>query len=311
MAEVVNVDGAAQEMPLECRSCLLGLATRTAREAGLVESERTEVGQLVAQWMADPAPRSRSTLRLGRRITDEILRRGAMPRDFDIYREPKRMSNRLAGMHVEKLRQAIADSSDPLSMAIRVAAAGNVIDFGVKDHSAADIEGELRMATEQPFERFDLEPFRERLMRADTILYICDNAGEIVFDTLLMETLRRLRPGIEIHAAFRDVPIVNDATVDDALSVGMDAFAEVISSGSRLAGTILEDCSADFRLRFGSSDLVLSKGQGNLSSLMDDVDDRVFFLFRTKCAPAARRSGTSRGNLQMIQGTTFPIASET
>jgi len=225
MAETVTGDATAQEMPLECRSCVLGMAMRTAREAGLPESEQKDVARQAAEWMAHPNPRSRSTLRLGRMIADEVIERSKLPRDFDIYREPKRMSNRLAGMHVEDLRQAIALSRDPLSMAIRVAAAGNVIDFGVKDHCAMDIEGELRTVTEQPFERFDLEPFRERLMRADTLLYICDNAGEIVFDTLLMETLRRVRPEFEIHAAFRDAPILNDATVDDALSVGMDGFA--------------------------------------------------------------------------------------
>ena len=90
----------------------------------------------------------------------------------------------------------------------------------------------------------------------------------------------------------------------------MDAFAEVVSSGSRLAGTVLGECSDGFRGLFLASDLVVSKGQGNLSSLMDDADERVFFVFRTKCAPAARRSVTARGNLQMIQGKTFGIDPE-
>jgi uncharacterized protein with ATP-grasp and redox domains len=306
MVDVVTSEAIIPEMPLECRSCVLGQAMRTAREVGLSESEQSEVVQQTARWMSYPYARSRSTLYLGRLISDDVVARAKLKTDFDIYHEPKALSNRLAQTHTEHLRKSILESSDPLAMALRVSAAGNVIDFGVKDHSSTDIESELRSVTSQPFEQFDIEPFRERLMRAGSLLFICDNAGEIVFDALLMETLRRIRPGIEIHAAFRDAPILNDATVGDALTVGIDAWAEVVSSGSRFAGSPLKECSEDFRRKFRFSDLVVSKGQGNLASLMADADERVFFVFRTKCAPTARRSGTTLGNLQMIQGAHFP-----
>lgn len=293
------------EMPLECRSCILGQAMRTAREAGLSESEQSDIVQQTAKWMSYPYPRSRSTLHLGRLIADNVVARARLQKDYDIYHEPKALSNRLAQTHTDRLRESILGSDDPLAMAIRVAAAGNVIDFGAKDHSHMDIESELRAATSQPFERFDIEPFRNRLAAAGSLLYICDNAGEIVFDGLLMEALRQSNPELVIHAAFRDAPILNDATVQDALAVGVDNWAEVSSSGSRLAGSKLDECSVDFRLRFASSDLVVSKGQGNLSSLIDDADERVFFVFRTKCAPTARRSGTTLGKLQLIQGMHF------
>ena len=305
MVDVLTPEETLPEMPLECRSCILGQAMRTAREAGLSESEQSDIVQQTAKWMSYPYPRSRSTLHLGRLIADHVVARARLQKDFDIYHEPKALSNRLAQTHTERLRESILGSESPLAMAIRVAAAGNVIDFGAKDHSRMDIESELRAVTSQPFERFDIEPFRKRLDTAKTLLYICDNAGEIVFDALLMETLRRLRPELEIHAAFRSAPILNDATVQDALAVGIDDWAEVFSSGSRLAGSKLDECSVDFRLRFASSDLVVSKGQGNLSSLIDDADERVFFVFRTKCAPTARRSGTTLGNLQLIQGMHF------
>lgn len=299
-------NGTPGALPLECHSCLMGQALRTAREAGLPESGQLGIVQKMAQWMAYPS-RPRSAQHLGRRITDEVVAVCGMPLDFDVYREPKAMSNRLAQTHVERLRQAIAASDDPLSMAIRVAAAGNVIDFGAKDHATMDIAGELLRVTDQPFERFDLEAFRERLSTTRALLYICDNAGEIVFDTLLMETLRAVRPGLSIQAAFRQSPILNDATVEDALSVGIDAFADVVSSGCRLAGCVLDECSEEFRRRYQAADMVVSKGQGNLSGLLPDADERVFFVFRTKCAPIARKSGTSRGNLQMIRGDRFSV----
>jgi len=292
-------------MAPECRSCVLGQAMRTAREAGLSDLEQSEVVTKTAQWIAAPNPPSHLTLHLGRRIADEVVARAGLAKSFDIYHEPKAMSNRLAQLHADRLRDAIAASDDPLSMAIRVAAAGNVIDFGVKDHSSTDIESELEFVTSQPFERFDIEPFRERLKGAQSLLYICDNAGEIVFDGLLMETLRALRHELAIFAVFRNTPILNDVTIHDGLAVGLDTRADLISSGCDLAGCLLEECSADFRSRFASADLIVSKGQGNLSGLMQDADERVFFVFRTKCDPTARRSGTTRGKLQMIQGLHF------
>lgn len=296
-----SANGTTPEIQLECRSCILGQAMRTAREAGLPESEQSRMVERAARLMDSTCP-PRSMQHLGRRITDEVLATCGLAPDFDIYREPKAMSNRLAQTHVAGLREAIDNAEDPLSMAVRIAAAGNVIDFGAKDHATLDLEGELARVTRQPFERFELEAFRERLATARTLLLICDNAGEIVFDALLMETLRTLHPSLSIQAAFRDAPILNDATVDDALTVGIDAWADVISSGCRLAGCVLDECSADFRHRYETADLILSKGQGNLSGLLPDADPRVFFVFRTKCAPVARKTGTTQGNLQMIQG---------
>ncbi len=306
MDVVLKSNGTTLEMPAECRSCLLGPALRTAREAGLPEPDQMAVVRLTGEWMEEGGPAGRSTLRMGRRIADHIVESGRLGRDFDIYREPKALSNRLASTHLERLREAIQSSADPLAMAVRIAAAGNVIDFGAKDHAAMDIEAELRAVTSQPFQRFDIDDFRDRVSRAERILFVCDNAGEIVFDILLMETLLRLRPGLSLTAAFRDAPILNDATVDDARAVGIDRLAEVVSSGSRFAGSPLAECSPDFRTRFASADVVVSKGQGNLSSLMPDADERVFFVFRTKCAPVARRTGTSLGSLQLIQGNSFP-----
>lgn len=306
MAAIMNHDAQAESMALECKSCLLGQAMRTAREAGLSEKDQTDVVQQTARWMSFPEDTSHSPQRLGRMTTDLVTLISKFPTDFDIYREPKAMSNRLAQTHTASLREAIVASEDPLAMAIRIATAGNVIDFGAKDHATMDIEAELRTVTSQPFERFDLEAFRSRLLTAKSLLYICDNAGEIVFDGLLMEALSNLHPSLAIKAAFRDKPILNDATVEDAKSVGLDRFADLISSGSHLAGTDLPECTPEFRHHYETADLILSKGQGNYSSLVREADERVYFLFRTKCAPTARRSGTTLGNLQVIQGTRIP-----
>ena len=290
------------ELPLECGSCVVGQAFRTAREAGLPEAERQAVVVAALDWMSGDGPDSRSTLLLGRRITDLVLELARLPRDFDIYHEPKALSNRLAATHLERLRESIAGSDDRLEQAVRISAAGNVIDFGAKDHAKLDIEGELATLDAQRFEHFDIEEFRHRAACAKSILLVCDNAGEIVFDILLLEELRHINPQATLHAAFRESPILNDATMDDAKTAGIDSIAEILSSGSHLGGTILAECSKEFQRRFLSADLVVSKGQGNFSGLINDADERVFFLFRTKCDPIARRSGTTRGTLQLVRG---------
>ncbi len=286
----------------ECASCLQGQAMRTAREAGLSEADQGGIVRRMVDLMESPDPALGTAQQLGRRITDEILERCGLTEDCDLYAAPKAMSNRLALHHAEGLRCSVLTAEDPLAMAVCLAAAGNVIDFGAKDHADIDIDAELRAIGLHQFQRFDLEPLRERLSRATTLLYLCDNAGEVVLDAILMETLRSMFPQLRIQAAFREVPILNDATAQDALALGIDRLAEVVSSGSRLAGTLLSECSDEFRRRFETADLVLSKGQGNLSGLLADADERIFFVFRTKCAPVARRTGTVLGSLQLMQG---------
>ena len=116
------------------------------------------------------------------------------------------------------------------------------------------------------------------------MLYLADNCGEIVYDRLLIEYL--FRRGFAITLAVKDGPIINDALLEDALTAGLDRFARIISNGSRCPGTVLDQCSLEFRQLFASADVVISKGQGNFESL-SDIDREVFFLLMLKCRVAA------------------------
>ena len=194
----------------------------------------------------------------------------------------------------------------PLAAALRVAAAGNIIDFGAKDHATLDLKRECEAIGVQPFGNFDIAPFRKLVEGAKDLLYVCDNAGEIVFDILLMEVLRDLRPGLRIVAAFRERPILNDATIEDAREVGMDRVAELVSSGSVYAGTPLASCSDSFRTSFAEADVVVSKGQGNFSTLRHDAHERLFFSLRIKCATIARLTGLELDTLQFVQASNLP-----
>ena len=178
-----------------------------------------------------------------------------------------------------------------------MAAAGNVIDLGVKSGiEESQIEESIDASLEAPLEGGALERFRRAAELGRDILYIGDNAGEIVLDRLLIEVLGPTR----VTYAVRGSPVINDAVMADAEASGMTALVKVIDSGSDAPGTILTDCSADFRARFRDADLVLAKGQGNYETL-NGVERRVFFLLRVKCAVVARHVDAQVGDLVLAE----------
>ncbi len=135
---------------------------------------------------------------------------------------------------------------------------------------------------EQEFGIFDYTEFKEQLRKANSVLYIGDNTGESVFDRILIEQL-----GVPVTYVVRGIPIINDATFQDAVDSGIDEVAEIVSSGTTAPGTIMELCTDDFVERFEEADMVISKGQGNYEGLAN-VSRQVFFLLKAKCHIVAK-----------------------
>ncbi len=239
-----------------------------------------------------------------RSATDEAIALSGREAGFDPYRELKQRSNDVALAFADEFRARILDSASPLEEAVRVAAAGNIIDFGAKQHGSLDVEHEVRTIGERRFGRFDFEAFSSRLSAASRLLYICDNAGEIVFDRLFIEAIRREYPKLDITCAVRERPVINDAVLADARYAGLDAVAHVISSGSVYPGTLLDEVSEEFRRLFDQADLIVSKGQGNFETLLDEADERLFFILRIKCDQMSKLSGIAKGELVLMQGGT-------
>jgi uncharacterized protein with ATP-grasp and redox domains len=211
----------------------------------------------------------------------------------DSYLDVKNRFNTLALQMYPELKQRIETSTDPLETAVRLAIAGNIIDFGVNSTlEPSHVEQTLTESLTDPLDKGSLEAFRLAVSRADKILYLGDNAGEIVFDRLLIEQL----PHEKITFVVKGGPILNDAVMEDAQMVGLTDLVEVINNGWDAPGTILESCSETFRHRFDQSDLVIAKGQGNYETL-SDVDKNIFFLVRPKCNVLARHLGREIGSL--------------
>ncbi len=174
-----------------------------------------------------------------------------------------------------ELKQIIQNSEDSLLTAIRIAIAGNVIDLGVnKEFNLVD---DLKKILKQDFAFCDYEEFKNQLSNAKSILYLGDNAGESVFDKLLIEEI-----GKPVTYVVREIPVINDCIIEDAVASGLDKVAEIISSGSTAPATILNLCNPDFLEKFQNADLVISKGQGNYEGL-SQVNRSVFFMLKAKC----------------------------
>ena len=207
----------------------------------------------------------------------------------DAYKHLKEKSNSMAMELYPRLKKIVESSDDVLLSAVRLAVAGNVIDYGVP-HSF-DIEKEIEECLEKDFVIFDYKDFKSAVEKADRILYLLDNAGEIVFDKILIEKLNG-----KVTCAVRSRPIINDVTMDDARQVGLDIIAEVIPSGSEIPGTVLGECSKEFLEHYQKADVIISKGQGNFETLSEE-NKNIFFIFKAKCDIVARHVGCKRGDI--------------
>jgi len=202
-----------------------------------------------------------------------------------------------AALSLEPLLWEFADGADdPLRTALKVAATGNVMDSAI--YSNLDIAACITEELERPFARCDLAELTADLTTARRVLVLGDNTGETVFDKVLLAALAA--GGRELVYAVRERPIINDATLAEAREAGMDAYATLVSSGSSAPGTILEDCTPEFRELFRDADVVISKGQGNFESL-SAPGRPVYLLLKAKCALIAKRLGTDVGDYVLIR----------
>ncbi len=214
----------------------------------------------------------------------------------DVYRQIKENSNEMALKLYPKLKEKVERSGDRLLTAVEVAIAGNVIDYGAKN--LLDINKEIEKLFRQEFYDigktiFQYEEFKKDLNTAKRVLYLADNAGEVVFDRVLIEEFYEEK---EVIYAVRGGAVINDALVKDAYDCGIDWIATVISSGAESPGTILKYCSDEFVEIFNNAELIISKGQGNYEALSGERKD-IYFLLRAKCPVIARHVGVDVGEM--------------
>lgn len=273
---------------LDCIPCFLRQALDAMRlvtnDEGLHERLFNEV--LRSACTLDPhQPPPAMGQRIHRRVRELVCQ-------SDPYAAAKERCNRLALRYLPELRARVSVSDAPLDTAVRLAIAGNVIDMGV--HATltdTQITAAIDAAMGRPLHG-DVHALARAVKDAHRILFLADNAGELVFDRLLLERL----PHEKVIVVVRGAPVINDATPADARAAGLLERVEVIDNGSDAPGTILDDCSAAFRRRFDAADLIIAKGQGNFETL-SDVQKDIFFAFLVKCPVIAREVDCGVGSL--------------
>lgn len=218
----------------------------------------------------------------------------------DPYKSAKLEQNKQAMNLYPELKEMIAVSDDPLLLSLKLAIAGNVIDLGIRKE-IGDIKGEIFTTLKSPLSINHYSRFKKSLQDAKTLLYLGDNAGEIVFDKILIEEIKK-RKEIKVFFVVRGAPVINDVIEDDALFVGMDEVAEVVSNGFDAPGTILAKSLPRISELVSHSDIIISKGQGNYESLSDEAKN-IFFLLKAKCFVVARDLGVNEGDVILKSST--------
>ncbi|MBF0328565.1 MAG: DUF89 family protein [Nitrospirae bacterium] len=281
---------------LDCFPCFLKQTLIAARLGtdDLIMQERLVKGVLDEIGATDMnRPPAYSTTFLHRKIRDILGK--------DPFKDNKSEYNQKALKLYPALKKMVHDSKDPLWTAARLAIAGNIIDFGI--YSSIDIEGTVKRALETPLAVDNYAELRKTLNEADEVLYLLDNAGEIVFDRILIEQLKD--NGIKTKAVAKGMPVLNDATLYDAKEVGLTDVCEVIDNGSDCIGTILDMTPETFRDEFENARLVISKGQGNFETLYSpgksaSKNKQIFFLLQSKCEVVSRELGYEKGAMLLI-----------
>ncbi|MCJ7582760.1 MAG: ARMT1-like domain-containing protein [Candidatus Aminicenantes bacterium] len=278
---------------LDCFPCLIGQALNTAKK---VAAEKEKIHTILKQVClflptmsldVTPSEFGREVYRIVSSVTGIT----------DPFQDIKKLHTQQALKLYPKLKKQIQSSEDPLMTAIRISIAGNVIDFGTPEKF--DMEKDLETILKMDFAVNHYEAFCKALKEADTILFIGDNAGETVFDSLLIEEL-----GKPVTYAVRERPIINDATFEDAVEAGIDKVAEIFSSGCDAPGCILSLCSDKFLELYHSVDLIISKGQGNYEGLSDEIRP-IFFLLKAKCSVVASDIGVPQGSIILKKANNF------
>lgn len=278
------MDGKTERLRSDCMFCILEKQIRKLPE-NITESKKVEFLQRIFRVFAE-APKEAGAPVLVRDI-DNIKKE--MFQTENEYGGIKEHFNQVMMGYEEMVRRKIREDGEPLKAALQFALVGNYIDFGaMKNVDESQLEKLIFHADRYAFEETEYRQLKEDLTKGKTLLYITDNCGEIVMDKLCMQTIKELYPQIEIAVLVRGLPVLNDATREDALQVGLDREFRICGSGSGIAGTCIGELSDEAMELFRTADVMIAKGQGNFESLRY-CGKNIYYLFLCKCDMFARQ----------------------
>ncbi|MDD4273780.1 MAG: ARMT1-like domain-containing protein [Desulfobacter postgatei] len=210
----------------------------------------------------------------------------------NLYAEEKLKANKILLKEYSYWETIVNESENPFCTAAKLSVIGNIIDYGAQSVDD-DISGQIESFFHKNLKIDMTVELKNEISKAQNILYLGDNCGEIVFDKLFIETMKH--PNITF--AVRGNPVINDVTLEDANQVGIDKVCRVISNGFDAPSTLIDFCSDEFAEEYKNADLIISKGQGNFEGLMESCHSNQFFLLIAKCHPIANLLGVDKNDM--------------
>jgi uncharacterized protein with ATP-grasp and redox domains len=259
--------------------------------------DEDSVRDLYSEILENPALRGLKWDLTSPEVIEDVWRKIVKRMDApDLFYSEKSSQNKKAMALNSFMEKMVNEDADPLYPAVKLAILGNSLDFMLAD-TALTIENSIKDRINTPLSTEDYANFKQQLQASKSVIYFGDNAGEIVFDKLLIQTIKKMYE-LEIVFVVRSVPTLNDATLKEAKSVGMDKLVKVIENGidGPLPGTVLSRCSKEVNDIVRRSDLIISKGGGNFDTLDEErkhLNKKISFLLLSKCDPHFKNFGVN------------------
>ena len=275
----------------QCILCLLKRHSETAAKYGDEEQVTAFTRDLMHMICAGPVEMSAPFYTPG--ITKLFTEHFGLADDR--FAEEKEISNRYALERFDRLTEMVRTAADPLYAGLQGAILGNYIDFSALqgEVSFEKLDAMLELLHTIEVDRETFEALRADLETGRELLYLTDNAGEIVFDRVFLEVIRDTFPNLSITVCVRGGPAQNDATRADAQAIGMPF--RVIDNGTRIPGTVLELASEELNAALSTADVIIAKGQANVETLLDtDHGYNVYYAFLVKCKRFIDRFGKAK-----------------
>ena len=278
-------------MNYQCTLCQIRAFDKLIQKHDFSEEEKTRMLQEFLGYLS-AVEHGKKAPEIGREVHAKIRE---FIDDPDPYNEVKYQSNTSLLQRYNEFKDIVLQSKDRFETALRLAIAGNIIDFG--PGVEYDIDETIRKVLNSDFKINHSEELKRDMQSAHQILYLGDNAGEIVLDKLFIENFGHPN----VYFAVRGSPVINDATFADAELVNMQEVATVISNDFDAPSTLIEKSSDKFREIYENSDLIISKGMGNLEGLLDARGKNIFFLLMVKCQLIGDKLAVDKGDFVVKQ----------
>jgi uncharacterized protein with ATP-grasp and redox domains len=280
----------------ECVKCIVGQIEKATKLLELDEKLSKEIMDEVHKKSKNFSFKDTPPF-VAKDVYEYLAKKTNLP---DPLEKLKQTSIKKALTYIPFVEEKIQNSEDKLFTAIKTAVAGNVIDFATTKEFCLDEE--INTIFETNFAINDYDKFKNELEKTSQLIILADNAGENVFDKVLIKTIKQLYSELDIVYATRGKAIINDITTKEALQIGIDKYCKVISTGVDTPGLEKKQASKEFMKLFDNSPLILSKGMGNFECLEGYKDPKVFFLFKVKCDVVAKQVNQKLGEIVLKRG---------